>query len=264
MIDIHTHILYSCDDGSPDIETSLDTLKAMVDQGISQVILTPHFIKNQYHNTRLKNISKVTELKKQVNEQNIPVNIHIGSEVYLEHDSVEDIENEMLMVNETNYVLVETGMSEFPVNFFDILFNLVRKGYRPVLAHPERYAPIMNHTHLAEDLMYRNVYLQLNVGSFLGMYGKKVEHTAWRLIDKGYAHFLASDNHCRDLNFPIQNALQIISERYDSYLVELLTEVNPQKLLNNQKIDFFYLKNVPLPQESKLRGLINKITKIFN
>jgi protein-tyrosine phosphatase len=244
MIDIHTHLLPACDDGSADLETSLLHLQLMANAGYTDVVLTPHYMRNQYHNIRSLLFPGFENIKKAVLEKNIPLQLHIGSEVYLDIDIQNDIINEKLMISDTKFVLVETGMNDFPPYFLDSLYQIVLKGFTPILAHPERYSPIMNNLNIAEDLLHRNVLLQLNLGSLMGGYGRQAEKTAWKLLDKGFAHFLATDNHAKRNDFPYQKVLDTIREKYDDYLVELLTKINPLKMLNNEKIDFFYVEKV--------------------
>ncbi len=255
MIDIHTHILPGCDDGSPDMETSMKKIRKMVDMEIDGIVLTPHFIRNQYHNTSNVITGKFKELKSQLKKENIPVNIFQAAEVYLDSNIRKDIEIEKLVIGDTNYVLVETNLTGFPSNLFDILYELVKSDYRPILAHPERYPDIINDPSSAEDLVHRDIYLQLNSGSLVGHYGRSVRNTAWYLLEKGFTHFLASDDHCKSENYSLPAAMDDIRKQIDDYTVKLLTEINPKKMLNNEKIDFFYLEST----EDVPKGLLNRI-----
>ncbi len=255
MIDIHTHILPGCDDGSPDMETSMKKIRKMADAGIDGIVLTPHFIRNQYHNTSNVITGKFKELKSQLKKENILVNIYQAAEVYLDSNIKKDIESEKLVIADTNYVLVETNLTDFPSDFFDILYELVKSGYRLILAHPERYADIINDPSSAEDLVHRDIYLQLNAGSLIGHYGRSVKNTAWYLLEKGFTHFLASDDHCKSENYNLPAAMEEIRKQIDDYTVKLLTEINPKKMLNNEKIDLFYLEST----EDKPKGLLYRI-----
>ena len=255
MIDIHTHILPGCDDGSPDMETSLKKIRKMAESGIDGIVLTPHFIRNQYHNTFNVITRKFKELKSQLKKESISVNIYRATEVYLDGNIKRDIESEKLVIDNTNYVLVETNLTGFPSNLLNILYELVKSGYRPILAHPERYTNIINNPSSAEDLVHRDIYLQLNAGSLLGHYGQSVKNAAWYLLEKGFTHFLASDDHCKSENYSLPSAMEEIRKQIDDYTVKLLTEINPRKMLNNEKIDFFYLESA----EDAPKGLLNRI-----
>ncbi|MCK4653787.1 MAG: hypothetical protein KAU01_05025 [Candidatus Cloacimonetes bacterium] len=241
MIDIHTHLLHGCDDGSPDIETSLSHLKKMIAAGVSIIVVSPHFIRNTYHNTSEGIEKKFKELKSAIKKEKIPVTLFKAAEVYLDMNSKDIIKSENFTINDTDYVIVETNLTGFPTNLYEILYELVTNGYKPILAHPERYTNIIRNPELSEDIIHRNVYFQLNAGSLLGQYGKSIQKTAWFLLEKGFVHFLASDTHCKSYEYTLPIAVEEIKKNVDKYTAELLTEINPTKMLNNEKIEFFYL-----------------------
>ncbi len=251
MIDIHTHILPAIDDGSPDLDTSVNTVRIAQEAGISEIVLTPHYLRGSYDNPRPKLLAILPELEKAVAEAGIEMKFHIGTEVMLDNNILDDIRKHDLHLADTKYVLVESSMNGFPGFFIQALYDLVRNGYKPILAHPERYMDIQTNIGMAEDLLYRNVYMQVNAGSLTGGYGNNVERTAWALIENGLAHFLASDNHCRTQNNSMQDAVELINERYDEYTSELFTRINPGKMLRGEEIDYFYLSTAEVTDDDK-------------
>jgi len=238
MIDIHTHILPYCDDGAETMEDSINELIQLSQNGVSDAVLTPHYIRNIFDNTRNSNLEMIITLKQKLLEREINIKIHQGAEVYLDDNIWEDIEKYQLFISNTKYVLVETCFTGFPGNILDILYQLVKRGFRPILAHPERYYDIVTKNSMAEDLIYRNVYLQLNAGSFLGYYGNQVQETAWRLLKNKLFHFIASDTHCNSENYVLNKALVEIAKHTDNEFVKIVSQINPQKLLNNIEIEF--------------------------
>lgn len=257
MIDIHTHILHNCDDGSTSLELSIEQIKNMIDKGVTDIVLTPHYM-NSYVQTDSMIIDKRFEELSLVTAE-LKVNLHKGGEIFLNQGIDDQIINSKLCIGNTSYVLVETNMGEFTPDIYGTLFNLVRKGLRPILAHPERYNYIMNDPGMAEDFMHRDIYLQVNAGSILGIYGKKIEKTAWFLIDNGFAHFLASDNHCRTDEYILPLAIKAIRNRIDDYTAELLTQINPKKMLNNEKIKYFYLEEQKIEKKGFFKRILKKI-----
>ena len=249
MIDIHSHILPGIDDGSPDEQTSLAAMQAAVAAGITEMVCTSHYLRGQYDNPRSKTRPLFEGLQRLAKKNNLPLKLHLGAEVMLDSKTVDDIADMELRIDDTRYVLVESEINALPVNFLDILFQIVRQGWRPVLAHPERYPDIMAHKSLTEDLVHRNVHLQINAGSLLGGYGRKVEETAWKLLERGHAHFIASDSHARGQENNLKRAAEAVTERIDAYTAELLTTINPGKLLANEPIDYIYLNLVPQPTQ---------------
>jgi len=242
MIDIHTHIMPAVDDGSPAEDISLKHLGMMAAAGVTDVVLTPHFIRAGYRPPHTDRLAKQAALQKGCQAAGLSLTLHPGAEVYLDSKSLQEINEHKLNINQTSYVLVETAMSTFPSDLYEILYQLVKAGYRPILAHPERYQTVISDPELARDFMHRNVYLQINAGSLLGHYGKRSQQAAWYLLEHGYAHFLASDNHCHRDDYPLAKGCELITRRIDDHLPRMLTEINPRKMLNNEPIPYFYLE----------------------
>jgi protein-tyrosine phosphatase len=257
MIDIHTHILHNCDDGSDSLELSIEQIKNMIDKGVTDIVLTPHYM-NSYVQTDAIIINKRFEELLKIT-QNLEVNLHKGGEIFLNQGIDDKIISRELCIGDTSYVLVETNMGELTPDIYEILFNLVRKGLRPILAHPERYNYIMNEPEIAEDFLHKDIYLQVNAGSILGIYGKKIEKTAWFLIDNGFAHFVASDNHCKTDEYILPLAIEVIRNKIDDYTADLLTQINPQKMLNNEKIKYFYLEKQKVQKKGFFEKILRKI-----
>ena len=256
MIDIHTHILHNCDDGSDSLELSIEQITNMISKGVTDIVLTPHYM-NSYVQTDAKVINKqFKEISKAT--ANMKINLHKGGEIFL-NPGVEDKIDKELCIGDTSYILVETNMGEFTPDIYEILFKLVRKGLRPILAHPERYNYIINDPNMAEDFLHRNVYLQVNAGSVLGFYGSKIAKAAWYLIDNGFAHFIASDNHCKIDEYILPAAIEAIRDNIDDYTADLLSQINPQKMLNNEKIKYFYLEKQPIEKKGFFEKILKKL-----
>ncbi|MFC1887317.1 tyrosine-protein phosphatase [Candidatus Cloacimonadota bacterium] len=240
MIDIHTHILPYCDDGAETMDASLIELSEISNSGVTDVILTPHYIRNIFKNSRNANVGTFLQLKQKLAEKDINVRIHQGTEIYLDDNIWQDIEKYQLNLAESHYILVETGFSGFPSNLLEIFYQLVKKGYKPILAHPERYGDIMNDIDLAEELIYRDIYLQMNAGSFLGYYGNKVQRTAWKMLKRKLVHFLASDTHCNLDYYFLKEALQTAAKHTDADFIDLITRRNPEKILQDLEINHLH------------------------
>ncbi len=258
MIDIHSHIMFDVDDGSPDLDTSLDYLKFMSEEGIKGVILTPHYMKGFYDNTaEIQNV-KFQILKDAVQRENINIELYRGAEIFLSEDIHLDVIKENLTLNNTNYILMETSMNGFPNGLLDIYYILVKQGYKPILAHPERYTEFINNPYAVEDLIHRNIYMQINTGSLLGGYGKKIQDTAWEMIYNGYAHFLGSDTHCHTQDYSYVDAVEAIRSETNDHTAKLLSEINPMKMLKNEKVNYFGAERFKKQPEAK-KSLFKKL-----
>ncbi len=241
MIDIHCHLLPQIDDGSKSPESSLDQLKLMAEGGITDAFLTAHYMPGTYHYDRPAYDAKLRKLRDLADQNQVRINLHPGFEIYLHPFSGSDIEKHNLRLGDTRYILVESDMNGLPTDFYENLYPLLRKGYKPVLAHAERYVSIMNNVHDAKDLIRRDVYMQINAGSLLGQYGEKVRQTAWLLLRNGWAHFLASDDHAKAPYGAYFKAVDLIRTELDADVAELLTQDFPAKLLNNESVPYKYV-----------------------
>lgn len=241
MIDIHTHLLVGVDDGSTDLDVSVKRLKMMKDVGVQGVVLTSHYMRGSFDNTSSILTPKIKALKVAAMQDDNEIELYQGYEVYLAPGVANDIVDYDLTLNGTRYVLVETDLNAFPDDFKENLFQIVRKGYKPILAHAERYVNILRHLSEADDLINRNVYIQINSASLLGGYGRKVKQAAWGLLENGWVHFIASDDHCRNTYYNLHIARAIIAESVDELTADLLTRVFPQKMILGEDIPYRYV-----------------------
>ncbi|MDD2331603.1 MAG: capsular biosynthesis protein [Candidatus Cloacimonetes bacterium] len=261
MVDLHTHLIPKFDDGSKSLEETLSQFKQMADGGIKHVFLTSHYMRGHYSYTRQEYMSRFNELESEVKHQNIDLDLHPGFEVHL-HPGIENtIQSENLTLGDSSYVLVETDLNGLPVDFYHNIFMILHKGFKPILAHAERYVTVMKHSSEAKNLALHNVYIQVNAGSLTGYYGDKVKQTAWKLVNRGYAHFLGSDDHGRGSYEHFFQAKRSITNRVDSHTANLLCEKHGMKVVNNEKVDIKYVDFVPVPSSGikKKKSLLRSI-----
>jgi len=250
MIDCHSHLIPNIDDGSKDIESSIKALRQMSDGGIKAVICTSHYMRGLYQFTKDEYNAKFRELEAEVKHQSIPITLYPGAEVFLTYNIAEDIKINNLTLANSNYVLIETELNGFPPDMQKNIYDLLRKGYKPILAHAERYVSIMMKSHEAKELINRSVYIQINAASLVGGYGEKVKQTAWKMLNKGWVHLMGSDHHLRSDYDAFFKAKQKIVEHIDEKTAVLLTQTHPQAILDNDKIPYDY---VIVHRESKIK-----------
>ena len=241
MIDIHSHILPNIDDGSRSLEESIEIIKQAVSNGVTDIIVTPHFILGSSYNKEKKDNKKLlAELKDKVESENIDINLHLGNEIFVDIEMVSLlIKKKIASLNDTRYVLFELPMNNEYKNIRKTLFDLQRAGFVPVIAHPERYKIIKENPKLIEEWIEAGAVFQGNIGSLLGRYGKEAKATLEILLRHEAITFLGSDTHhssdifYQDLPKVKKILKKIIS---DDYIDELLT-VNSRKVLSNEKIN---------------------------
>ena len=197
MIDIHNHQLYGIDDGSSCLEDSLSVLKDMSKCGYTDIVLTPHYIKDsRYSSNVYDNKIILEELKSELKRNNININLYLGNEIFMDDDILELIkEGEINPLNGSEYLLIELPMSgEYP-DYIDIFRELMYKGYKVILAHPERYIAFQDDYDLVDELVDEEVLLQCNIDSINGKYGPEAEKLIRYLLKNKMVSFLGTDIH---------------------------------------------------------------------
>ncbi len=204
MIDVHSHILPSIDDGSNSIEESIEILRKAFSSGVTDIILTPHYIKDSTYNK--KNTEKeilIQELREILKEKSLPVNLYLGNEVFIENDLLDLLnKEEIATLNHSKYILFELPLHNVYHGLEELVFSLVLKGYIPVLAHPERYRVFQKDPNKLVKLKEQGVLFQVNAGSFYGQYGKDAKKMVKLLWKHHMIDFLGSDiHHERDSSY---------------------------------------------------------------
>ncbi|WP_457564676.1 tyrosine-protein phosphatase [Caminibacter sp.] len=207
--DIHSHLLPSIDDGVKSLDESIEIIEKFITLGYKKLIITPHVMFDYYNNPTALILEKKNELENELLKRGLDIKIEVAAEYMLDEEFVKRLEGGDILSFGENYLLFETGYYQKPYNFEDIIFKIESKGFKPVLAHPERYR-YMNEEDYRE-LKKSGVYFQCNINSFGGFYGKNVEKKVKFLAGEGMVDFLGSDCH---------------SEKYINFMKEVLKSQN--------------------------------------
>ena len=191
--DIHSHFIPGIDDGSPDMETTINLIKEMQKLGFSKVITTPHVMSDFYKNSSETILKGLEAVRSQLKAQNINIEIDAAAEYYIDYYFEQKIGKEKFLTFGTNYILVELSFVEAPKNLFDIIFKLQLENYKVVLAHPERYHYFQMKDY--EELVNRGVLLQINWLSLIGYYSPQIQNKIQDLIAQNRISFLGTDCH---------------------------------------------------------------------
>jgi protein-tyrosine phosphatase len=194
-IDIHSHLLFGIDDGAKSFEDTLSLTNSLLDIGFSGFITTPHTIKDVWNNTRESILSKSAETIQLLKQNNITVQFESASEYMIDENFNKQFQTEDLLTLKDNYVLVEMSYLNAPLNLYNILFDLQIAGYKPILAHPERY--LFYHQNFQEyyRLKKAGCLFQLNLLSAVGYYGEAVFQVSKKLLSSGLIDYVGSDLH---------------------------------------------------------------------
>lgn len=196
MIDIHCHILSGVDDGARSLETSIRMAKKAKRLGYTDIFATPHYIEFDLENEKKEITQRVKELNEILEDNGIAIKVHIGNEIYISSNIASRLEKkEICTLGDSKYVLIELPMQGRVQNLIEIVKELISKEYIPILAHPERYEFVYKDYTLLYDLIDLGVLMQLNIGSIVGIYGRKAKNMAKKLLKNNMVHLMATDSH---------------------------------------------------------------------
>lgn len=194
--DIHCHIIPGIDDGSPDVDTSVELVERMKGWGLKRIIASPHVTMDTFENTPATIAPPLSLLKDALREKGIDMDLSHSAEYRIDEFFLKQLEAGNIVPLPNNYLLVENSFIQEPWGLDKILFDLKIKGYKPILAHPERY--LYYHTgkkQRYDELHGTGTLFQINLLSLAGYYGNAERNMAERLIEKGMADFIGTDLH---------------------------------------------------------------------
>lgn len=227
FVDIHSHLLPGIDDGAKDLDNSIELITKMSSYGIKNFITTPHVLGDVYPNSSETIRKKLEEVKKELIKRNLTdINIRAAAEYMMDEQFSILLEKNDILTLKDNFILVEMSYFNAPYNLYDILFEIQLKGYKPILAHPERYVFYHNSLDNFYKLKKAGCLFQLNLLSLTEIYGKGVQKTSEKLLKENMYDFVGTDTH----HFNHLNALQKISTKKNFGKLELLLNNNKKFL----------------------------------
>ena len=231
MIDIHSHLIPGGDDGSQSLEESLSLLKQAEQDGITELITTPHFMKNGEFRTKAPElVQRFNELKQAYKG---PIKLHLGNELYIHPDLPELLEKgEVLTLAESETILVEFSFQNYKDEYDDIIYELSLK-YRIIIAHPERYRYVQEDPNFCLRWLNEGYLLQANQNS---LFKKETNKTLIPMIEHGFVSFIASDAHNEHRPCMLSEARKLLEEEFGERFAVQLTQENPEKILKNEPI----------------------------
>ncbi|MFY8021874.1 MAG: tyrosine-protein phosphatase [Bacteroidia bacterium] len=197
QVEFHSHLIPGVDDGVETIEQSLEILQNFHELGMRKVITTPHIMSDYYKNGPENLIPLRDTLREKLAEMGIPLELEVAAEYMVDDAFDKKIESGNLLTfgPKKKHILIELPFMSEPNNFKKVLFELQIAGYKPILAHPERYLYMGNNRSRYEELKDQGILFQVNMLSLLGYYSKQVQESAFYLIDHEMIDLIGSDTH---------------------------------------------------------------------
>lgn len=234
--DIHSHIIPNVDDGSRDMDMTREMLSIAYEEGIRTMYATPHFGSGKERYDRdylMEQYEKVREEAKNAGEEGIEV--YLGNEIFYRSDTIEQLKSgNALTINKTKYVLVEFPVEIRYNDLYAALQKLVMAGYRPILAHLERYFCLYKKFDYLYAIKKLGVALQINTDSVLSRFDSNAIFCR-KLIRERYVDFLGSDAHTVSWRPPcMESAVAVISKKTEDLVMDKLLVVNHNRLLEGK------------------------------
>lgn len=227
MIDIHSHILPAVDDGCKDLSQALSLIKEEQRQGITDIVLTPHY-RAEYLPKKEKIEKQYALLKKAVNDAGIAVNLYLGQEIFVFDGVVNSIKNGRLFtLNGSKYVLAEFP-TKYEKDIAEAVYTFVAEGFIPIVAHIERYFYADIET--AKEIKELGGLIQVNASSLCNTFGAYKRKTT-AFIKEGLVDFVASDVHFKRKNLMLK-AYNKVAKKFGRETADRLFTENAKVLLN--------------------------------
>ena len=241
MIDIHVHLLSGYDDGPADQKVSVDMVRLAAKDGTEVMVATPHSADwmpaNEDQFPRVE--ADVEALQAVTQRCGLDVRLYPGAEVHIAPDLVSQIrQGHAFPLCRSRYLLLEFPFGGTPTFGDEILFELQVERLVPIIAHPERHNGVIEDPNLLCRWVQRGTLAQLNAGSLLGQFGKRVQEVKRILLEHELVHFIASDGHNTERRPPLlsaaaREAAAIVGEDRALWL----TERWPAAVVDNRKIE---------------------------
>lgn len=238
-IDLHCHCLPDVDDGPKTMDESLDLCRALVEDGITIVVATPHQLgRYEGQNNPIEIRQKVHQLNEQLISQHISLRVVPGGDIRIDERIVKLVtEDRILTLAETGKYLLLELPTHVPIDPTPLLQAIRRGGIEAILTHPERYPYLDKNPDHIHQWVREGLLLQITAGSLLGHFGSKAQRLSWRWLDEGVVSLIATDAHNTTNRRPIMSeAISAILQRFGARVASILCLKNPLAVFLGQPI----------------------------
>ena len=234
-VDLHCHYLPAIDDGVRTVDEGIELLRGLAGAGFERVVATPHMRPGMFENDRAALVAAFEPMRARVESETGMPAIDLASEHWFD-----DIVFARLVAGEGlpypggHAALIELNPEAFPLRLAHAFFELRRKRIRPVLAHPERYAPVWDDPNVLEPLLDGGTVLLLDVAALAGKYGRKPERAAKRMLDDGFYYAACSDAHRPADIDAVAKGIDVLRASMGAEETQFLLDEGPRNILSGK------------------------------
>jgi len=240
FIDIHSHFIFEVDDGAKNKQLSLEMLRQAQDNGITQLIATPHATDLTNDAISQQFIKRFSSLKEMIASEKLNIKIILASELYFNPHIYELLKYEWATFDgKGKFLLFELPLYEMPTQVSEFIFHCKLEGITPILAHPERYSYLRKNYSSLLEWHRQGCLMQVNAGSVLGHFGERAMTFSKKIVRSNLAAFIASDAHDTEYrNYSVlKKAHKILSELVSLELLDGLFYENPKCAILGEPIE---------------------------
>jgi len=239
IIDLHSHLIPSVDDGAQTIEQSIELARQAVDEGVEHMVLTPHHRNGKYINYKADVLGATNALQEAYKQANVNLKVYASQEIRLTDKFLDDLYNgELLSLDAAGkYYLIEFPSDRVPSNAKQVLQELIDDGITPVIAHPERNHELTTNLHRLNELVQIGCLSQITTSSYSGYYSETLVANSQQMIQHNLAHILASDvHHIKHRPMNVESTFARLEKEYGLETVQYFKD-NARGIFNGDSIN---------------------------
>lgn len=230
MVDIHHHLIFGVDDGSPDLPTSVAMVQMAAEDGVTHLVATPH-ANEQYAYDRVAHEDRLQQIRDALpGSVASRIQLGLGSDFHLDYDNTANIGDvtRHYAINGGPYLLIELSDIAIPARIDELLYQMRVAGLIPILTHPERNSTLQRSRERLREWMKADLLVQVTANSLTGQFGKTAGRVAWELMEKQWVHFVSSDAHDLTRRTPrLSAAYEVVAKRMGEETAQRLFVTNP-------------------------------------